>query len=87
MDEITKDLDARLADRMAAFTELAILRDKVAGCLADIESLSEQAENKFMQNAAKSILPAAHALISSFGFPLVEIMLDGDPRYYGEEEE
>ncbi len=87
MEESTSSLDQRLMDRMGAFKELAMVQDKVAECSAALEEFSEQTENKLLQKAAKDMTRNLHGVLHSFNFHLIEIMLDGDPRYYGEEEE
>lgn len=87
MEEVTNGLDQRLMDRMGAFKELVMVQDKVAECVAAIEEFSEQSENKFLQNAARGVLRSTQSVLGEFNFQLIEIMLDGDPRYYGDEEE
>ena len=88
MEDLTKGLDERLGDRMEAYQELVLTQHKVAECILAMEDMSARKnENKFLSKSIKEILPDFYRLMDGIQFNLVEIMLDGDPRYYGEEEE
>ncbi len=87
MKETTNSLDQRLMDRMGAFKELAMVQDKMAECLEALDEFSEQTENKFLKKAANDTRRGLGNVLNGLNFHLVEIMLDGDPRYYPDEEE
>lgn len=80
-------LDQRLMDRMEAFKEVALIHEKLADVIVTAEFNIEQTENKLLVNAIRGLLPYIQRLMEECSLHLVEIMLDGDPRYYGDEEE
>lgn len=87
MEETTNGLDQRLFHRMQAYQELVLTEQKVAETMLAMKEGADQDDNKLLSDAAKEVLPAIYNLMDKIRFCLVEIMLDGDPRYYGDEEE
>ena len=87
MEFAENSLAQRVSDRMEAMKELALAQDKITSCIVDMEFSSEQEENEFMVRSSRALLPLLKNMLDNISLQMVEVLLDGDPRYYEEEEE